>query len=97
MSAHSEATGVETDKYFFKVPSLRNITETAPYLHDGSVETLPEIVSKMAEYQLGRILSDEDVDAIVTFLGALKGRVDEDYIREPELPADGPDTPKGKS
>ena len=92
-----EVTGVETDKYFFKVPSLRNITETAPYLHDGSVETLPEIVSKMAEYQLGRILSDEDVDAIVTFLGALKGRVDEDYIREPELPADGPDTPKGKS
>jgi cytochrome c peroxidase len=92
-----EATKVETDKYFFKVPSLRNITETAPYLHDGSVETLPEIVSKMAEYQLGRVLPDEDVNAIVTFLGALKGRIDEDFIRQPELPADGPDTPKGDS
>lgn len=88
-----EATGVETDKYFFKVPSLRNITETAPYLHDGSVETLPVIVSKMAEHQLGRVLADEDVDAIVAFLGALKGRIDEDFIRKPELPADGPDTP----
>jgi cytochrome c peroxidase len=92
-----EVTKVETDKYFFKVPSLRNITETAPYLHDGSVETLPEIVSKMAEYQLGRVLPDEDVNAIVTFLGALKGRIDEDFIRQPELPADGPDTPKGDS
>lgn len=92
-----EATKVETDKYFFKVPSLRNITETAPYLHDGSVETLPEIVSKMAEYQLGRVLPEEDVNAIVTFLGSLKGRIDEDFIRQPELPADGPDTPKGDS
>lgn len=89
-----EATGVETDKYFFKVPSLRNITETAPYLHDGSVGTLEEIVAKMAEHQLGRVLSNEDVSSIVTFLGALKGRIDTDFIKKPELPADGPETPK---
>lgn len=92
-----EATKNEVDKYFFKVPSLRNITETAPYLHDGSVKTLEEIVAKMAEYQLGRQLSEEDTKAIVTFLGSLKGRINEDYIRKPELPADGPDTPKAES
>lgn len=92
-----EATKVETDKYFFKVPSLRNITETAPYLHDGSVESLNEIVAKMAEYQLGRQLPEEDVKAIVTFLESLKGRIDTDYIKKPELPADGPDTPKVES
>jgi cytochrome c peroxidase len=92
-----EATKVETDKYFFKVPSLRNITETGPFLHDGSVESLTEMVSKMAEHQLGRVLPEEDVNSIVTFLGALKGRIDEDFIRKPELPADGPDTPKGDS
>lgn len=92
-----EATKNEADKYFFKVPSLRNITETGPYLHDGSIGSLEEIVSKMAEYQLGRQLSKEDVDSIVVFLGSLKGRIDEDYIRQPELPADGPDTPKGDS
>lgn len=91
-----EATQVETDKYFFKVPSLRNITETGPYLHDGSIESLEEIVAKMAEYQLGRTLSDEDVKSIVTFLGALKGRIDEEYIKQPELPADGPETPAPK-
>jgi cytochrome c peroxidase len=33
-------TGNEADKYMFKVPSLRNITETHPYFHDGSVESL---------------------------------------------------------
>jgi cytochrome c peroxidase len=92
-----EATKNEADKYFFKVPSLRNITETAPYLHDGSIASLEEIVAKMAEYQLARSLSKEDVGSIVSFLSALKGRVDEDYIRQPELPADGPDTPKGDS
>ena len=92
-----EATGNEADKYFFKVPSLRNITETGPYLHDGSIESLEEMTAKMAEYQLGRELSDEDVKSIVTFLGALKGRIDEEFIAKPELPADGPDTPKAES
>lgn len=91
-----EATKVETDKYFFKVPSLRNITETGPYLHDGSVETLNEIVAKMAEYQLGRQLPEEEVIAITAFLGSLKGRIDPDFIKKPELPADGPDTPKAE-
>src|SRR5690606_27898449 len=92
-----EATQVETDKHFFKVPSLRNITETGPYLHDGSIESLDEIVAKMAEHQLGRTLPEEEVKAIVTFLGSLKGRIDEDYIQRPELPADGPDTPAPKT
>ena len=91
------ATKNEADKYFFKVPSLRNITETAPYLHDGSIASLEEMVAKMAEYQLGRTISAEDTKAIVAFLGSLKGRVDENYIKKPELPADGPDTPKGDS
>lgn len=90
-----EHTKNEVDKYFFKVPTLRNVTETGPYLHDGSIESIEEIVSRMAEYQLGRKLSDEDIDSIVCFLGSLKGRVDESYIAKPALPEDGPDTPKG--
>jgi cytochrome c peroxidase len=89
-----EATKNEVDKYFFKVPSLRNITETGPYLHDGSIASLGEIVTKMAEHQLGRTITAEECKSIVAFLGSLKGRVDENYIKQPELPADGPDTPK---
>ncbi len=90
-----EATKIETDKYFFKVPSLRNITETGPYLHDGSEKTLEGVVAKMAEYQMGRILSGEEVSSIVAFLGSLKGEIDEDFIKEPKLPESGPDTPVG--
>ncbi|MCB1063555.1 MAG: c-type cytochrome [Verrucomicrobiae bacterium] len=86
--------GKEAMVGFFKVPSLRNITETGPYLHDGSVATLEEMVKKMAEHQQGHILTDEETASIIEFLGALKGEVPADYIKKPELPADGPDTPK---
>jgi cytochrome c peroxidase len=68
-----DLTKNEADKYFFKVPSLRNIEKTAPYLHDGSIKTLPEMVKFMGEYQLGRQLSQEQIDSIVTFLKALTG------------------------
>lgn len=87
-------TKSEADKYFFKVPSLRNITQTAPYLHDGSIESLPEMVVKMAEHQTAQgKLSDEQTSAIVTFLGALEGPLPTDYIKPPVLPESGPKTP----
>lgn len=85
-----EATKNEADKYFFKVPSLRNVAKTGPYFHDGSIATLPEAVRLMAWHQLGKQLSDEQVASIVTFLEALTGRIDEAYIARPELPADAP-------
>ncbi|MEF3192296.1 MAG: cytochrome-c peroxidase [Campylobacterales bacterium] len=59
------------DKFFFKVPSLRNIELTAPYLHDGSIKTLDEVVKVMARYQLGRSLSQDEATKIVLFLKAL--------------------------
>lgn len=89
-----EATKVETDKHFFKVPSLRNITETGPYLHDGSVKTLEDMVSKMAEYQLGKTLTAEETASIVTFLKSLKGDIPKEYIAQPKMPESGPNTPK---
>lgn len=92
----AEVEGFESMEGFFKVPSLRNITETGPYLHDGSVESLEEMVKKMAEYQQGHVLTDEETAKIIEFLEALKGEVDEEYIAKPELPADGPDTPKAE-
>jgi cytochrome c peroxidase len=94
-----EATKNEAEKGMFKVPSLRNITETAPYFHNGAVENLGYAVEKMAYYQLGKGLeteiTHEQITSIVAFLGALKGEIPEDYIKKPTLPADGPDTPNG--
>jgi cytochrome c peroxidase len=69
-----EVTKNEADKKMFKVPSLRNVAKTGPYFHDGSVKTLNEAVSLMAEYQLGKQLSKEQVASIVTFLGSLTGK-----------------------
>lgn len=40
-----QLTGEETDEALFKTPSLRNVALTAPYMHDGSVQTLEEVVT----------------------------------------------------
>ena len=86
-------TGDPTHRAGFKVPSLRNITKTAPYMHSGKYESLREAV---AFYTGGRghavpegeelsihwhiwepQLTDEELDRLVDFLGALD---DESYM-----------------
>jgi len=64
------------DKKVFKVPSLRNITKTAPYFHDGSVATLEKAVKLMGKHQLGVNLTDTQISEIVTFLDSLTGKVE---------------------
>jgi len=68
-----EVTKQESDKKVFKVPSLRNVAKTGPYYHDGSIKTLDQAVSLMAEHQLGKQLSKDEVADIVAFLGSLTG------------------------
>ncbi|NLC08883.1 MAG: cytochrome B6, partial [Gammaproteobacteria bacterium] len=70
-------TGREEDKHVFKVPSLRNVALTAPYLHDGSAQTLEAAVAIMARYQLGRDIPTEDLQSIVAFLQSLSGEIPE--------------------
>lgn len=93
-NGRSDITKNEQEKHFFKVPTLRNITETGPYLHDGSVAQLGEMVKKMAEHQVGKTITDEQCASIVAFLKALTGDLPTDYIREPKLPASTEQTPK---
>ena len=64
----------EDDKYKFKVPSLRNISLTAPYFHDGSRGKLEEAVKEMAWLQLDRKLTDDEVKALSAFLNALSDK-----------------------
>jgi cytochrome c peroxidase len=68
-------TGDEDDRHVFKVPSLRLVTHTAPYFHDGSATTLEEAVSTMARYQLGRRIDTKDTALIITFLKTLAGEL----------------------
>jgi len=70
----SEVTNIESDKKAFKVPSLRNITKTAPYFHDGSVETLDEAIRLMAKHQLGREVGPGFINDVKAFLGSLTGK-----------------------
>lgn len=73
-------TGRERDRHVFKVPSLRNVALTPPYMHDGSATTLAEAVNVMAAYQLGLQLPAGDVDEIVAFLESLTG----EFVPEPQ-------------
>ena len=67
-------TGHPNDRHSFKVPSLRLAPLTAPYLHDGSANTLRDAVDAMFEFQLGRKAPDDHKDAIVDFLGSVVGQ-----------------------
>jgi cytochrome c peroxidase len=56
-----------------RVPSLRNVATTPPYFHDGSAPTLSDAVKTMGTAQLGRVLPDQQIAAIVAFLSTLTG------------------------
>lgn len=79
----SVVTGEDADRGAFKTPGLREVHRRAPYMHDGSVATLREVVDhyvngafqnpwlsdKMEEIDL----DDEEIDALVAFMEALAG------------------------
>lgn len=67
-------TANEEDRFVFRVPGLRNVARTYPYFHDGSVAELHRAVDIMANYQLGRRLTPEEVDNLAAFLEGLTGK-----------------------
>ena len=75
-----------------KAPTLRNITETAPYYHNGAIWSLSDAVKEMGHIQLGLALTEEETAQIVTFLGALEGRKPD--VSYPQLPKSTATTPK---
>jgi cytochrome c peroxidase len=75
------------DLYVFKSPSLRNITRTYPYFHDGSVWDLGDALQVMARVQLGDTFSEQELSDLLAFFGALEGTIPEEALRLPVLPA----------
>lgn len=61
------------DMHRFKVPSLRNIALTAPYMHDASAKDLKEAVRIMLKYQSNAKPQQQDIDDITSFLESLNG------------------------
>ena len=79
-------TKAPSDLYVFKVPGLRNVEKTGPYLHDGSIASLDSVILLMGRYQLGRELTPEQVSSIHAWLASLTGELPADYIAEPQQP-----------
>ena len=85
-------TKKESDKFMFKVPTLRNIELTYPYFHDGNAASLTDAVRTMGKVQLGKEFSDEENANIVAFLKTLTG--DQPSFKLPILPPSNDKTPK---
>ncbi|OYY67608.1 MAG: cytochrome C peroxidase [Sphingomonas sp. 28-63-12] len=84
-------TGLASDDYAFKVPTLRNIVLTAPYFHTGSEQDLAKVVQVMAKAQLGQTLSAGETGQLVAFLNSLTG--DQPKIMIPQLPSSDANSP----
>jgi cytochrome c peroxidase len=83
------ATKDEADRGMWRVPTLLNLTYTAPYMHTGTVKTLPEAVRVMASTQLNRTLDDAQVADVVAFLESLTGKFPQQTMpRLPPTPGD---------
>jgi cytochrome c peroxidase len=89
-------TGDKAQLYAFRTPSLRNVSRTAPYMHDGSIETLDAVVQfyfrTMPAPPVGLPLDFEplagrsfsEIAPIVAFLESLGGEARE--VPPPKLP-----------
>ncbi len=89
-SGRIRLTGLESDRAVFKVPSLRNVALTAPYMHDGSLATLEAVID---HYQTGGkptpnkspllhpfILTVQERTDLVAFLRSL---TDTEFVKNP--------------
>ena len=75
LNGRYNVTKRERDRRVFKVPSLRNIALTAPYLHDGTAATLKDAIMDMREHQLGILDESNEVEDIEMFLKTLTGEI----------------------
>ena len=85
-------TNKESDIALFKVPSLRNVGLTAPYMHDGSMKSLEEVIGHYNSGGQGHFnqsplikplgLSTKEQKAIISFLHTLS---DPQFISNPKF------------
>ena len=97
-SGRAHITARPTDRGRFKVPSLRNVARTAPYMHDGRFATLPQVITHYAHGvqpsptldpllrqpngRLGISLSDTQQADLLAFLNTL---TDQEFLTDQRL------------
>lgn len=79
-----DVTGKAADRGKFRVPALREVANTGPYFHDGSVADLAEAVRVMGKDAAQVELTEQEAADLVTFLNALSG--DFPKTEPPKLP-----------
>ncbi|HPA47006.1 MAG TPA: cytochrome c peroxidase [bacterium] len=90
-----KVTGLESDKGAFRAPALREIANTAPYFHDGSIKNLEDAVLFMAcggqdnpnlfpIFRAMPQLTPDEIGQLVEFMKALSGEYP--VVKEPKLP-----------
>ncbi len=89
-----KVTGIKSDEYRFKAPTLRNIELTPPYFHSGKVWSLTDAVAIMGNAQLGIKLNQTEIERIREFLRTTTG--EQPSVSYPILPASTESTPKPK-
>lgn len=67
----SEVTGHDTDRAYFRTPSLRNVGVSGPYLHDGSAKSLSKSIRR---HRVAMALNDAQVSDLAAFLDTLTDR-----------------------
>ncbi|MCK0069451.1 cytochrome-c peroxidase [Kordiimonas laminariae] len=72
----AEITGKKFHEFVFKVPTLRNVSQTAPYFHDGAVASLDRAVKDTAWHQVGLKISDQQTAEVVAFLKTLDNQTE---------------------
>ncbi len=70
-----DITKLESDKYFLKVPTLRNIELTAPYMHRGNIFSLKEAIKNIFFLQIGLFPTSDEINKIEAFLKTLTGEL----------------------
>ncbi len=83
-----------SNRFKFKVPTLRNVELTYPYFHDGEAETLTEAVDIMGQLQVGKKFTKDENAKIVAFLKTLTGEQPSFIL--PILPPSTDNTPRPK-
>lgn len=78
-----EISGNPADRWKFRTPGLRNVALTAPYMHDGSLATLRDVIkfynvggvpNELLDPLMGPLgLNEREIDDLVAFLEALTG------------------------
>lgn len=67
--------GAKNTNKYFRVPLLRNIVQTKPYFHNGSIEKLEDAIKLMARHQSRANITDSEIEKIISFLKAVDGEL----------------------